>query len=240
MTYAEWYKKYVEGDPDVLAQEKAEKNYSSDKKQYERYKEILGKDAPKTFAKFQDMKYNDSEKWDELKKKYRVVNSYEANAGEMPPDKIYELDDKAFHTKQLFTGKARKQANIAVMEIDGNIKCANSQTDNIESTSYINYRGDKSLLILKAEAPQFKTYKVGSHSRDVDSEAKLLEYAATIVKDGKSYTINLLSEKCMCDSCLGVLQQFRDKYPDVTINAVSNKKERAEKNKNKSWAYRKG
>lgn len=240
MTYAEWYKKYVEGDPDVLAQEKAEKNYSSDKKQYERYKEILGKDAPKTFAKFQDMKYNDSEKWDELKKKYRVVNSYEANAGEMPPDKIYELDDKAFHTKQLFTGKARKQANIAVMEIDGNIKCANSQTDNIESTSYINYRGDKSLLILKAEAPQFKTYKVGSHSRDVDSEAKLLEYAATIVKDGKSFTINLLSEKCMCDSCLGVLQQFRDKYPDVTINAVSNKKERAEKNKNKSWVYRKG
>lgn len=66
MTYAEWYKKYVEGDPDALAQEKAEKNYSSDKKQYERYKEILGKDAPKTFAKFQDMKYNEPERWELL------------------------------------------------------------------------------------------------------------------------------------------------------------------------------
>lgn len=80
MTYAEWYKKYVEGDPDALAQEKAEKNYSSDKKQYERYKEILGKDAPKTFAKFQDMKYNDSEKWEMLKKKvstYREIDKKE-------------------------------------------------------------------------------------------------------------------------------------------------------------------
>lgn len=65
------------------------------------------------------------------------------------------------------------------------------------------------MFILKAEAPQFKTYKVGSHSRDVDSEAKLLEYAATIVKDGKSHTINLLSEKCIPRYEMG-------KYQDIT------------------------
>lgn len=34
-----------------------------DRKQFAEYKEILGKNAPKSFAKFQDLKYNDPEKW---------------------------------------------------------------------------------------------------------------------------------------------------------------------------------
>ena len=63
--------------------------------------------------------------------------------------------------------------------------------------------------------------------------------AADIAKDGKEHTINMLSEKCMCDSCLGVMKQFKDKYPNVTVNVVSNKKERAEKNHNKPWEKRK-
>lgn len=63
----------------------------------------------------------------------------------------------------------------------------------------------------------------------MDSEAKLFEYAADIAKDGKEHTINMLSEKCMCDSCLGVMKQFKEKYPNVTVNVVSNKKERNEK-----------
>lgn len=74
----------------------------------------------------------------------------------------------------------------------------------------------------------------------MDSEAKLFEYAADIAKDGKEHTINMLSEKCMCDSCLGVMKQFKDKYPNVTVNVVSNKKERAEKNHNKPWDFRQG
>ncbi len=216
-----------------------DKGSSFDKDQFDRYQKVLGDNVPDNLDDFLKLKYNDKEKYGKLKHAYRIVNSYETNAGDMSPDKIYELDDKAFHAKQLFTGKARKQANIAVMEIDGNIKYANSQIDNIESTSYINYRGDKKLIVLKTETPKFKTSKVGSHCRDMDSEAKLLEYAAAIAKDRKPHTIDLLSEKCMCDSCLGVLQQFKDKYPAVTINVVSNKKERAEKNKNKPWAYRK-
>ena len=72
----------------------------------------------------------------------------------------------------------------------------------------------------------------------MDSEAKLFEYAADIAKDGKEHTINMLSEKCMCDSCLGVMKQFKEKYPNVTVNMVSNKKERAEKNHNKPWEKR--
>ena len=42
----------------------------------------------------------------------------------------------------------------------------------------------------------------------------------------------------MCDSCLGVMKQFKDKYPKVTVNVVSNKKERNEKNKGRPWDFR--
>ena len=58
MTYREWYQKYVEGNTEALAEEKAIKNHASDKKQYENYKKILGKDIPDSFVKFQKMKYN--------------------------------------------------------------------------------------------------------------------------------------------------------------------------------------
>ena len=42
----------------------------------------------------------------------------------------------------------------------------------------------------------------------------------------------------MCDSCLGVMKQFKEKYPNVTVNVVSNKNERNEKNKGKPWKNR--
>ena len=169
--------------------------------------------------------------------------------------KIVELDDFAFNTKTKgFTGRAKNKANIAVMELDGEIKIANSQLNNEDDAAYKNFKYDevnklfenksigkitKDNLVLQKETAEFKTIEVGSHSREMDSEAKLFEYAADIAKDGKEHTINTLSEKCMCDSCLGVMKQFKNKYPNVTVNVVSNKKERAEKNHNKPWENRK-
>ncbi len=48
---------------------------SVDQKQYERYVSVLGRDGmPKTFEKFQEMKYNDSEKWSDLKRRYNYEN----------------------------------------------------------------------------------------------------------------------------------------------------------------------
>lgn len=66
MTYQEWYKKYVEGKPEAEAQEKAIKNASSDRKQFRKYQEILGKENLKSFVQFQKMKYNEPEKWKKL------------------------------------------------------------------------------------------------------------------------------------------------------------------------------
>lgn len=80
MTYKEWYAKYVKGNPEAEAKETAELNKSADRKQYDKYKEILGDDAPKNFADFQDMKYNDGEEWRKTKKQYAVFNSIEKKA----------------------------------------------------------------------------------------------------------------------------------------------------------------
>ena len=74
MTYDQWYKKYVKGNAQAEAKEKSVRNAASDKKQYERYRKILGKDAPKRFADFQEMKYNDSEKWRFTKLDYQRRN----------------------------------------------------------------------------------------------------------------------------------------------------------------------
>lgn len=69
MSYADWYQKYVEGDPKAEAQKKMIKNASADRKQFAQYQKVLGKDAPKRFADFQAMKYNEPEEWKILKKK---------------------------------------------------------------------------------------------------------------------------------------------------------------------------
>lgn len=71
MTYEEWYKEYIASGPENLIIEHKLKNELSDRIQYERYKERLGKDAPKSFAKFQDLKYTDIDGWSELKNSYR-------------------------------------------------------------------------------------------------------------------------------------------------------------------------
>ncbi|EJO5347149.1 minor capsid protein [Clostridium botulinum] len=76
INYKDWYKKYVENNPKVLAEEKKIQNKSSDKKQHERYREILGKDIPKFFDKFQELKYNNIDEWDRLAYKYKLETIY--------------------------------------------------------------------------------------------------------------------------------------------------------------------
>lgn len=71
MNYQEWYAKYVEGNTEAETREKASKNTSSDQKQFEQYREVLGDDMPKSFAEFQKMKYNESEKWKFMKLDYQ-------------------------------------------------------------------------------------------------------------------------------------------------------------------------
>ena len=79
MNYQEWYDKFVVdkyGKDKTEIFEKMIKNKSSDRKQLEKIKEYLGKEAPKTLKGFQELKYNNIKEW-ELVKDY--VKSRELN-----------------------------------------------------------------------------------------------------------------------------------------------------------------
>lgn len=63
MNYKEWHAEYIEKNPEKALAEKKLRNQKADKEQYDRYKRILGKDAPDSLDSFQNMKYTDGEKW---------------------------------------------------------------------------------------------------------------------------------------------------------------------------------
>lgn len=74
LSYQEWYKKYVETNPQYLLKEKKWKNRYSDKKEFEKYKEA-GVSVPKSFDKYQDMKYNNSKEYWKVRNQYRSFNA---------------------------------------------------------------------------------------------------------------------------------------------------------------------
>ncbi len=75
LTYAQWRENMSEEEAAAFATaQRKYRNTAADKKQYEKYRELLGKEVPKSFDKFQNLKYNDSEKYAELKQLYREVN----------------------------------------------------------------------------------------------------------------------------------------------------------------------
>lgn len=74
MKYDDWYKGYVEGNEEYLSKIKKESNLYNDKELFNSMKEVLGgKYAPKSFDAFQDLKYNNTDKWDSLLNEYNVI-----------------------------------------------------------------------------------------------------------------------------------------------------------------------
>ena len=74
MNYKQWYQKYVENKynkDEIQTLRKKFLNYSSDKEQYARYREILKThvDIVK-FDKFQEIKYNNKTEWKQIKAEY--------------------------------------------------------------------------------------------------------------------------------------------------------------------------
>lgn len=72
MSFQEWHKKYVEDVSEAAIAEKKHKNQYADKKQYQKYVDLLGrKNVAKSFDSFQNIKYTDSEKWKQLQRAYK-------------------------------------------------------------------------------------------------------------------------------------------------------------------------
>ncbi len=76
--------------------------------------------------------------------------------------------------------------------------------------------------VMAPEQRIFKTTRVG-HDRIHDSEAKILEAIAHRLGDNPDAkgSITLVSERPCCPSCLGVIQQFRERYPHITLTVES-------------------
>lgn len=51
--------------------ERGRQRYLRDVRQHREYRVVLGKDVPKDFAKFQEMKYNDPQRWNPIKASFR-------------------------------------------------------------------------------------------------------------------------------------------------------------------------
>lgn len=60
MKYEDWYKENVANNSKALAEEKKVQNRANDKLLFKKYKEVLGKKVPRSFDKFQELKYNNT------------------------------------------------------------------------------------------------------------------------------------------------------------------------------------
>lgn len=228
--YEDWYKEHVANNPDVLAEEKKNQNKSNDKKQHEKYKEVLGKEIPKSFEDFQDLKYNNTEIWNNLKNDFKIVNSYDTDFGYVSPQKILELDKLAFEAKRNNQiSKYKTQGNFAILQYNNKVKFASSRIASSDDNEYIKYKGDKEQLVLLKEKRKFKTADLGDMvdgkentvPRYYDTEAKFFEFLADTLDKENIKEIFMLSEKKMCESCRKVANQFIKTYPDVKVNVVS-------------------
>lgn len=75
MNYQKWYETYVKDIPEAELEEKKIKNQYADKMQHKKYREALGEEIPKSFVKFQEMKYNEPEKYELLKTYTKSVDN---------------------------------------------------------------------------------------------------------------------------------------------------------------------
>ena len=247
-TYKEWYQRMVEkhGAEAINTAGKSTKNYSSDKVQYQNYINVLGnKFVPDTLEEFQKIKYGNEKQWNDLKYKFRTVNRYKTDYGKVDAETILELDREALTAKDKYMTTKAGKGNVASMKIGDDIYIASSQISGVFEPNYLNYKGEKSKLILSPDTarltPHLKSvpYKghEGEYSRDIDTEYKFFEYIYDKVLKGelKNQEIYILSQKNMCFSCDSVYNELVNKKEvidaNIKINVVSGKN-------NKSWDYR--
>ncbi len=201
--------------------------------QHQRYREVLGDKVPETLAEFEGIKYNDSNQWGQLKNEYRTVNQYKIDSGSCTADEILELDRKLISEKrENFNSKHNTSGNIAGAYLNDdkeNFYLAHSKIDSAESNGAKSYKGSSKLVFLSEERKYLyidveNKYGEIRNNTFVDTEAKLFEYFDKLYEKRAFDTVTMISERGMCDSCKGVMEQFKQRHPNVTVNVVSNKK----------------
>ncbi len=252
MTYKEWASKYV-----------TDANYGKyghmtpDAEQFERYKKVLKENLPDSLSEFKELKYNNKEQWENIKHQYRTVNRYDID-GNVPIDTIMKLDEVAWYTKKNsfdithfdgdVTSREKKyienihqKGNTASMLLDEQTYYSHSGVSSADDYISGSYVGEYPLIKLK-ENRRFKTLDLGDGiPRHYDTEAKFLEYVADMKNPEDTFTVTILSEKHICESCQGVVKQFKEMFPHSTVNIVSGKKDfNGSAKGTKTYEYRKG
>ena len=201
---------------------------------------------------FENVRYNDSEAWEKLKYRYRTVNRYEVD-GKVSAEKIVELDNAAWLTKQTgfdysaFTGhdkgkvkKLSRSGNAAVMEFDGELYFSHSQMEDGADLCSRAYSGKLHAVGLSQDN-YYDVLDLGDGvKRQYDTEAKFLEFVSKKKDPKDMFEITILSEKHICKSCEGVVEQFKKRYPNATVNIISGRRGyNGDPKGGKTWTYRK-
>lgn len=104
---------------------------------------------PDNVEKFLEKKYTDSAWWADEKAKYRTINRYKVDYGEVSPEEILELDQIALNAKDNMPNrKTRFDGNIGVLMIENEIKIAHSKISKCVDSEYEDFNGDKTSIIL--------------------------------------------------------------------------------------------
>lgn len=238
MTYKQWKAKQDEqyGEGTVDKARKKVYNKNADTEQFSKYKGVLRELSPETYDDFCRIKYEDPDGWENLKYQYRTLNRYELK-GDVPAKTILELDNAAWYSKQKgfdfskFSGKERRKltkeisngGNAASMLLDGKVYFSHSKFGMRDSFERGLYTGDYPPVVL-SDKRKFDVLSLGDGiPRQYDTEAKFLEFVATTKKKNDTFTVTILSEKHICKSCLHVVSQFENMFPNSTVNIVSGK-----------------
>ncbi len=125
LTYEQWFNNLSEDEKGKMSLNlKKHQNLNQDEKQFERYKNILGKDAPKTIEEFQNIKYNNKDKWESLKQKYKneipkIQDGFKNYTNPRSIPKVYKdyvnsLSEEDKNILQRYTGFLSRNVNVAL------------------------------------------------------------------------------------------------------------------------------
>ena len=141
MTYKQWHEQYVEKNPDKRLAERKQRNKKADNEQFQRYRKILGKDAPETLDSFQTMKYTDSEKWNAKKREFATISkimekeSYSEEYRSKMRSMYYRFKDKGYeftdHSLNRYLGQKTGRGKKAFTE-DELLKVLDSSVNYLE------------------------------------------------------------------------------------------------------------
>ena len=141
MTYKHWHEQYVEKNPDKRLAERKQRNKKTDNEQFQRYRKILGKDAPETLDSFQTMKYTDSEKWNAKKREFATISkimekeSYSEEYRSKMRSTYYRFKDKGYeftdHSLNRYLGQKTGRGKKAFTE-DELLKVLDSSVNYLE------------------------------------------------------------------------------------------------------------